>query len=84
MVLAGCATPNIERLSKQLGEGNAVYYLEVPTARGVIKIRRAVPNIGFGATVTESGGIGMVVPTNVTQNVQYMVPYAGTTNSVNR
>jgi len=71
---SGCAGPDIERLTRQLGENNATFYLEVPTHRGSVKIGRALPNVGFSTAVTGDGGVSVIVPTNVTLNVQYLVP----------
>jgi hypothetical protein len=77
---AGCSTPNIERLSRQLSENNATFYLEVPSHRGVLRIGRANPTLGNNTSVSDHGGLTVTVPTNTTMSVQYLVPVNSTNN----
>ena len=76
---AGCV--NVERLAKQLSAEKGVYFIEVPTWRGPIRIGMANPVLGVSGTVWTNGGLSLTVPPGMQMSVNY-VQHLAPTNSV--
>lgn len=90
LLVVGCGTPNIERLSRQLSENNASFILEVEHGR--VKIQRLNPTIGFSVTAS-TNGLSQSSATNLALAIQYVAqvpppampqPQTQSTNAVNR
>ena len=77
LLLVGCGTSKIERLSAQCLAKDASFAIEVNPRTGLTKITVAAPRIGYSV---KAGEISVIVPTNVQYNVQTFVFPPGVSN----
>lgn len=75
----GCV--NVERLAKQLSAEKGVYFIEVPTWRGPIRVGMANPVLGVSGSVFTNGGLSLTVPPGMAMSVQY-VQHLNPTNAI--